>query len=462
MYVFISHSSRDAESAEKVCGLLENAGHTCFIAPRDIPCGREYAQEIMLGVERSQAVLCMLSASSNSSPHVLREIEHAVSRSIPIVVYKLEEVELTKSMEYFLMAHQWMNQKADDDYDAIVKCIDALEADSVQRGAAQSAPLQSDSRSTQDGQEDPDPKHNPVNKMARTLAYVVLSAAVLAAVTIPIASRKRALQHQASLDLGDTVTLGSYNNEPITWRVIRLSADKGTATLITEHIVTMKAYDAASSERYNKENGSDYWHYASRDFKDKSLEVRVRGNNDWMSSNIRTWLNADTQIVEYEDAAPESLAMSELKNGYENEAGFLYGFTDAEKNVIVETQVENKGNTLSQDGPSSTSDKVFLLDLDELKWLEEADVSIYATPTQAAVAQDKTGWYGAYSLGYGVDSYFWWLREPVKDSPSQCYIVSNGFTGELTKPETVGVEGFGVRPAITVDVRALESLNDGD
>ena len=60
MYVFISHSSRDAESAEKVCGLLENAGHTCFIAPRDIPSGREYAQEIMLGVERSQAVLCKI------------------------------------------------------------------------------------------------------------------------------------------------------------------------------------------------------------------------------------------------------------------------------------------------------------------------------------------------------------------------------------------------------------------
>ena len=137
MYVFISHSSKDAESAGKVCALLEKAGHTCFIAPRDIPSGKEYAQEIMLGVERSQAVLCMLSANSNSSPHVLREIEHAVSRSIPIVVYKMEEVTLTKSMEYFLMAHQWMNQKPGDGYDAIVKCIDSLEEPSRQSSTTQ-------------------------------------------------------------------------------------------------------------------------------------------------------------------------------------------------------------------------------------------------------------------------------------------------------------------------------------
>lgn len=461
MYVFISHSSKDAESAGKVCALLEKAGHTCFIAPRDIPSGKEYAQEIMLGVERSQAVLCMLSANSNSSPHVLREIEHAVSRSIPIVVYKMEEVTLTKSMEYFLMAHQWMNQKPGDGYDAIVKCINSLEEPSRQSSTTQGTEPGNALQAAEPEKEKPGSKHNPANSMARILAYVVLAAAILAAVTIPIASRKRNTAQQASLGLGDSVTLGSYNGEPIAWKVIHMSENGGTAVLITEHIVTMKAYDAASSERYNTDSGSDYWTYASKDFTDKALEVKVRGNNDWARSNIRAWLNADTQIVNYDGAKPAARSMSELKNGYDSEAGFLYGFTDAEKSVIVETQVANKGNALSQDGSPVTSDKVFLLSLDELHWLEEADVSTLAVPTQAAVAQDKTGWYNAYSLGYGVDSYFWWLREPVKDCPSQCYIVCNGFTGDLTKTETVGVEGFGIRPAITVDIRALENLNSG-
>ncbi len=463
MYVFISHSSRDAESAEEVCRLLEKAGHTCFIAPRDIPSGKEYAQEILLGIERSQAVLLMLSVNSNSSPHVLREIEHAVSRSLPIVVYKMEDVKLTKSMEYFLMTHQWMNQKSGEDYSAIVKCIDSLLPNPIQNTQPQAMPLQNAGQKADDWNKNKGSgsKQRHKNKMAVVLASIVLAAAVLAAITIPIANSRRTAGPQTSLNLGDTVTLGSYNNEPITWKVIRLSKDEGTAVLITEHIVTMKAYDAAASERFNIDNGCDYWNYASKDFTDKALEVKVRGNNDWMSSNIRTWLNADTQRVNYDGAAPASLAMSELKNAYENEAGFLYGFTDDEKKAIVETLVTNKANSLTQGGSPVTSDRVFLLNLDELEWLEEADVSIFATPTQAAVDQDKTGWYGTYSLDYGVDSYFWWLREPVTDSPSQCYIVSNGFTGDLTRTETVGVEGFGIRPAVTVDIRALEELNSG-
>ena len=97
MYIFISHSSKDAESAEKVCTLLEHAGHQCFIAPRDIRSGREYAEELMLGIERSDALVVILSKHSNTSPHVLREVEHAASKSIPILVYKMEEVVLPHS-----------------------------------------------------------------------------------------------------------------------------------------------------------------------------------------------------------------------------------------------------------------------------------------------------------------------------------------------------------------------------
>lgn len=50
-------------------------------------------------------------SSKDNSPHVLREIERAVSKHIAIMVYKLEEVELTKSLEYFLMTHQWVSAK---------------------------------------------------------------------------------------------------------------------------------------------------------------------------------------------------------------------------------------------------------------------------------------------------------------------------------------------------------------
>lgn len=126
MYIFVSHSSANAQVAEHVCHLLEENGHKCFLAPRDIRTGHEYAEEIIAGIERSDAVLLLLSKEANTSPHVLREIERAVSKHITIMVYKLEEVELTRSLEYFLMMHQWVNAKPDVNYSEILKAVEAL------------------------------------------------------------------------------------------------------------------------------------------------------------------------------------------------------------------------------------------------------------------------------------------------------------------------------------------------
>ena len=125
MNIFISHSSVEAKTAEELCKVIEAGENTCFIAPRDIRSGCEYAEEIANGIDRSDAVLLLLSRASNNSPHVLREIERAVTKSIPVLVYKLEEVELTKSMEYFLMTHQWM-EAGKDSYTDVAACISRL------------------------------------------------------------------------------------------------------------------------------------------------------------------------------------------------------------------------------------------------------------------------------------------------------------------------------------------------
>ncbi len=445
MYIFISHSSKDAETALKVCSLLENAGHQCFIAPRDIRSGHEYAAELMLGIERSDALLILLSNHSNTSPHVLREVEHAASQSIPILVYKMEEVALTKSMEYFLMTHQWVNQKVDTDIHVILDCVEAL------RSGGELLSLESKPES--------DPKPN-LNKQHRNMKSIAIGIAIAAATILMAAigmsvgwvseqeleesrQQEEPVFRKKELALGDTVTFGTYNDEPVLWRVIHLSQDNSKAVLITENIITMKAFDAADSGTFNKDNGEDYWKYSGEDFADKALEARVRGSNEWNASNIRAWLNSDTQVVSYEGGHPVKAAMSDMKNGYEDEAGFLYYFTPEEREALVETQVNTAGTV--------TEDKVFLLNLEELEWLKEADVSILTKPTQAAVSQDATKWYSGYSLDYGVENYFWWLREPKEDRASQCYMVSNGLTSDLTTTQTVGTEGFGIRPAITVD-----------
>ncbi|MDE6420626.1 MAG: toll/interleukin-1 receptor domain-containing protein, partial [Lachnospiraceae bacterium] len=111
MQIFLSHSSKDAAIAEQICEQLEKNGIRCFIAPRNIRPGKEYAEEIINGIDESAAVVLLMSGNANSSPHVLREVEHAVSGGTPILVYKIEDVALSKSMEYFLMTHQWVSSK---------------------------------------------------------------------------------------------------------------------------------------------------------------------------------------------------------------------------------------------------------------------------------------------------------------------------------------------------------------
>ena len=47
--VFISYSHRDQKVADAVCGRLEQAGHRCWIAPRDVGAG-EWGKAIIEGM----------------------------------------------------------------------------------------------------------------------------------------------------------------------------------------------------------------------------------------------------------------------------------------------------------------------------------------------------------------------------------------------------------------------------
>ena len=143
---------------------------------------------------------------------------------------------------------------------------------------------------------------------------------------------------------------------------------------------------------------------------------------------------------------------------FRSEAGFLNGFTVEELSAIKTTVVETPGNALAKDNIIKTEDRVFLLSKAELKWFEEAGMSVLAKPTEEARSQDATDWYEAYSVDIGMENFYWLLREPVEDSSSKIYCVGDGYTEENMFERQAGVEGFGIRPAITVDVNKLIEL----
>lgn len=106
--VIISYSNTDMASAQKVCQSLEKAGLKCWMAPRDVEPGHDYAGQIMNAISNSDAMVLVLSGSSNKSPHVNREVERAVSKQIPIIPFVIEPVKLSSSMEYYVSSQHWL------------------------------------------------------------------------------------------------------------------------------------------------------------------------------------------------------------------------------------------------------------------------------------------------------------------------------------------------------------------
>jgi TIR domain len=107
--VFISHSSPDKPAADATCAALESAGIRCWIAPRDVGAGREYAEEIINGIDSCQIMVLIFSSSANTSAQVRREIERAVSKGLTIITLRIEDVMPTKSMEYYLDSIHWLD-----------------------------------------------------------------------------------------------------------------------------------------------------------------------------------------------------------------------------------------------------------------------------------------------------------------------------------------------------------------
>jgi len=107
--VFLSHSSADRATAQTVLEGLEGHGIRCWIAPRDISAGSEYGQEIVEAIKSCSTFVVIFSASANTSPHVRREVERAVSAERTIIPFRIENVMPTGAMEYALASTHWLD-----------------------------------------------------------------------------------------------------------------------------------------------------------------------------------------------------------------------------------------------------------------------------------------------------------------------------------------------------------------
>lgn len=260
----------------------------------------------------------------------------------------------------------------------------------------------------------------------------------------------------SSLPVGTKIkdTGTKYNSQPIIWQIMEHghSGDpSGSTALITEKIITLKCFDAIEASNSDS-NRKSY------------------GNNRYLYSNIKQWLNSTASAGNWyaaqhsADAAPTNANVYNNYNEYDQEAGFLSNFSSQFKSALLTTTKKTVKNTATDGGSyESVSGKVFLLSTTEVGLANEnsiAEGSIYelfntssnrkAYPTAEAVSNSE---YTSTSLA-ATSSWWWYLRTPYS---SHSYDVRDVFSdGTLHGAYAYGGNG-GIRPACCVSSSILVS-----
>lgn len=247
----------------------------------------------------------------------------------------------------------------------------------------------------------------------------------------------------------DTGTL--YNGKPIVWKI----ADKGhsgfpsgSVTLITEKIISLKCFDAIEASNSDS-NRKSY------------------GNNRYIYSNIRQWLNSAAAAGAWytaqhsADAAPTNANVWSNYNEYDQEAGFLAGFSaNFAAALIPTTRTVGKSST-DGGGTETCTDKVFLATCTEvgltgdvtagsLLALFSDNASRLAYPTAECVSKSE---YTNSSFSTSA-AWWWWLADAYA---SYSYIVGYVYSDGTLDWYNAYYGNNGVRPLCNIQSSILVS-----
>ena len=143
--VFVSYSTRDKPVADALVSRLEQAGVRCWVAPRDILPGMVWGEAIIHAIATTRLMVVILSGEANASRHVLREVERAVASDVVVVPFRIDGVEPTGAMAYFLASEHWldaMTPPLDAHIARLVEVCQALLGTSLDASASSAPPVE--------------------------------------------------------------------------------------------------------------------------------------------------------------------------------------------------------------------------------------------------------------------------------------------------------------------------------
>src|ERR1700730_7011043 len=107
--VFISYTNADKSAADAVCRRLEEAGIRCWIAPRDVGYGRDWAASIDDAISNAKLLVVIFSAAANASRHVRDEVGTALDTDVTIIPFRIEDIRPTGALRLHLRSLHWLD-----------------------------------------------------------------------------------------------------------------------------------------------------------------------------------------------------------------------------------------------------------------------------------------------------------------------------------------------------------------
>lgn len=227
----------------------------------------------------------------------------------------------------------------------------------------------------------------------------------------------------------DTGTL--YNGKPIVWKIVDKNHSgypSGAMTLMTDKIISLKCFDAIEPSNSN-------------DLR------RSRGNNRYIYSNIRQWLNSRSAAGAWYtkqhsvDMPPNNSNVWGNENEYETEAGFLQGFSANMVAALITTTITVGKANIDGGGTETCSDKIFFASCTEMGLTGEHTCGVRFSVFNSASARQ------AYpTTECNLDTslpHQYWLRDAYISSSNYVDIVYS--SGELEITDAFG-SYMGIRP----------------
>jgi hypothetical protein len=107
--VFISYANEDKATAEAICAKLEKNQIQCWIAPRDVAPGDKYVSSLVHAIDTSKIFIVIFSRYADKSPHVRTEVERAFNLEKTIIPFRVENIEPSVEIQYFIGTRQWLD-----------------------------------------------------------------------------------------------------------------------------------------------------------------------------------------------------------------------------------------------------------------------------------------------------------------------------------------------------------------